>query len=70
MQIHKILAERDKEFILSFKAGQPRWELFAFPRATLARYSLEIAESGENGDAKTKEELKKLEAILTKGSTL
>ena len=31
--LHEKLSDDDKNFILSVKAGNPKWELFAYPQA-------------------------------------
>jgi len=67
VQIHKSLDERDKEFILSFKAGQPRWELFAFAQAHhLPAIRWKLLNLAKMGMRKRKEALKKLEKVLSK----
>lgn len=69
--IHEKLSEDDKDFILSVKSGEPKWELFAYPDAKdlpAVRWKLHNL-SGMN-KSKQKSACKKLEDILRKGPSL
>lgn len=32
-EMHRLLSDNDRKFLLSLKNGNPQWELFAFPKA-------------------------------------
>jgi predicted nucleotidyltransferase component of viral defense system len=69
--IHEKLSEDDKDFILSVKSGEPKWELFAYPDTKdlpAVRWKLHNL-SGMN-KSKQKSAYKKLEDILRKGPSL
>ncbi len=67
VQIHRSLDERDREFILSFKAGRPRWELFAFAQAQhLPAIRWKLVNLAKMQKRKRQEALKKLEDVLSK----
>jgi len=69
--LHEKLSEDDKDFILSVKSGEPKWELFAYPDAKdlpAVRWKLHNL-SGMN-KSKQKSAFKKLEDILRKGPSL
>jgi len=68
--IHKGLNEHDRKFLLSLKEGNPKWELFAFPKAAaLPAVRWKLQNLGKMTIKKKKEALRKLEDVLT-GKTM
>ncbi len=63
--IHEELSENDKDFILSVKSGDPKWELFAYPEAkNLPAVKWKLHNLSGMNKEKQKTALKKLENIL------
>lgn len=70
-QIHKKLSEDDKAFILSVKAGIPKWELFAYPQAqNLPAIKWKLQNLSNMSKEKRKIATTKLEKILKKRDIL
>ncbi len=66
--IHKLLNERDREFLLSLKDGKPDWDLFAYPEAVeLPAVKWKIHNISLMAEDKRRRSLKKLEKILKHG---
>lgn len=64
-QIHKKLSKDDKAFILSVKAGIPKWELFAYPEAqNLPAIKWKLQNLSNMSKEKRKIATTKLEKIL------
>lgn len=70
-QIHKKLSDDDKIFILSIKAGMPKWELFAYPEAqNLPAVKWKLHNLSKMSKEKQKIATIKLEKILEKRNSL
>jgi predicted nucleotidyltransferase component of viral defense system len=64
--IHKGLNENDREFLLSLKDGDPKWELFPFPEAaSLPAVRWKLLNLGKMSLQKKKAALRKLEEVLS-----
>ncbi len=64
--IQKGLNENDRQFLLSLKEGNPKWELSVFPKAaSLPAVKWKLHNIGKMSSQKKKEALSKLEGILT-----
>ena len=70
-QIHEKLSDDDKIFILSIKAGMPKWELFAYPEAqNLPAVKWKLHNLSKMSKEKQKIATIKLEKILEKRNSL
>ena len=70
-KIHEKLSDDDKTFILSVKAGMPKWELFAYPEAqNLPAVKWKLHNLLKMSKEKRKAATIKLEKILDKRSSL
>jgi len=66
-KIHEKLSDDDKNFILSVKAGNPKWELFAYPEAqNLPAVKWKLHNLSKMTKEKRKIATMKLEKILSK----
>jgi len=69
--IHKLLNENDRDFLLSFKSGNPNWQLFRFPEAEkLPAVQWKLLNISRIEKKKMKESLRKLEQILSSGQPI
>ncbi len=67
-EIHKILTDNDKNFLVSLKLGKPDWSLFAYPHAQhLPAIQWKIYNISQMSEEKKSIAHKKLEQILFSG---
>lgn len=65
--IHDGLSDNDREFLLSLKEGDPKWNLFAYPEAALLpAVKWKLHNLDKMTAEKKKEAYKKLKAVLSK----
>ncbi|HEY9036822.1 MAG TPA: nucleotidyl transferase AbiEii/AbiGii toxin family protein [Pseudomonadales bacterium] len=63
--IHRLLKDEHKRFLLSIKAGQPDWELFAYPEAAkLPAVKFKLMNIERMSEEKRSASLEKLERVL------
>lgn len=69
-QIHYLLNDKDKAFLLSLKNGTPEWDRFAHPEAVkLPAVKWKLHNIAQMQEAKKAEALEKLEQVLHQGPT-
>jgi predicted nucleotidyltransferase component of viral defense system len=69
-RIHELLDEKDKEFLLSMKSGEPNWNLFNYPEAAnLPAIQWKLYNITHMPSKKKEQALSKLEKALTGGPT-
>lgn len=70
-EIHKLLNEHDKAFLLSVKSGNPQWNLSQYQDAAkLPAVQWKLHNLSSMKESKRKEALLKLEHILREGPSL
>ncbi len=67
-RIHELINEKDREFLLSVKNGEPNWELFAYPEAAnLPAIQWKLHNISHMQPQNREKAFSKLETVLTGG---